>query len=86
MRKYSLENIKTISSLGELNKIAKHASKTYIENHVKTLFEKSLNAGVDLFEVKNLLYRYHNDKYDSNENTILKNLQLKVKVECVNFV
>ncbi len=80
------QDVKTLSNLGELNEITKYFSKQYIENNLQSVVSKCKNAGVDIFEVKNLLYRFHNSKYESHKDSILNNFKVKFNIQCLNFV
>ena len=48
--------------------------------------KKSKEFNCDIFEVKNLLYKYHTRKYKEHELTILDNLKVKANVTCLNYL
>lgn len=80
------ESIKSISTLGKLNGKVLHDAQNYIIDNLNKVFEKSKNLDVDVFEVKNLLYRYFHKNYERDKYTILKKVKANFKVKCVNFI
>ena len=79
----SMEQIATIGRLSQ-NMLLK--AENYAETTLNSLFEKTINSNCDLFETKNMLYRFHNDKFEKNSKDLLKNLKCDFKVTCQNYI
>ena len=79
----SMKQIATIGRLSEnmLNKASSYAKKTLNE-----LFEKTKNCGCDIFESKNMLYRFYPDKFESENKEFLSNLKCDFTVTCQNYI
>lgn len=79
----SMKQIATIGRLSEnmLNKASSYATKTLNE-----LFEKTKNCGCDIFESKNMLYRFYPDKFESENKEFLSNLKCDFTVTCQNYI
>ncbi len=79
----SMKQIATIGRLSEnmLNKASSYAKKTLNE-----LFEKTKNCGCDIFESKNMLYRFYPDKFESENKEFLSNLKCDFSVTCQNYI
>lgn len=80
------ESIKSLSTLGTLNNKVLHDAKNYILDNLNQVYEKCQEANCDIFEVKNLLYRYHHKNYERDNHSILKNLKVNFNINCVNFI
>ena len=63
------------------NEILKSAEDK-ITNILKTLFEKLISSNCDLFQVEDLLYRFHYSHYERLSGQTLSKLQLKTSVSC----
>ncbi len=80
------ENMKIVKDLGNLNENTKFKVEELIRNSLQSVLNKSKELGCDVFECKNLLYKYHFNKFEENKLTVLERLQLKVNVSCVNYL
>ena len=79
----SISQIATIGRLSEnmLNKAANYAHTT-----LNSLFEKTKSCGCDIFESKNMLYRFYNSKFESENKDFLSNLKCNFSVTCQNYI
>ncbi len=80
------ESIKSLSNLGKLNGKSLHDSQTFIIDNLNKVFNKSKDLDVDVFEVKNLLYKFKHKYYERDRYSILKNMKANFNVKCVNFI
>jgi Ger(x)C family germination protein len=80
------ENINQVANLGKLNDNMKFKTESFIKEKIEGILEKSKKYECDIFEVKNLLYKYYPKKYNENYLKILDNLQLKINVTCLNYL
>ena len=79
----SMKEIATIGRLNEnmLNLAQKHACDTLYE-----LFNKTTKIGCDIFETKNMLYRFYNDKFISLSDNFLSMLNCRFEITCHNYI
>ena len=79
----SISQIATIGRLSEnmLNKAANYAHTT-----LNSLFEKTKSYGCDIFESKNMLYRFYNSRFESENKDFLSNLKCNFSVTCQNYI
>ncbi len=80
------QEMKEIATIGRLNESTLQKSKDYVTATLDNLFLTTKNLNCDLFETQNLLYRYHNDKFESNTKDLLKNLKCEFTVSCQNYI
>ena len=78
------QSISELSSLGKLNNETLYKATVYIEERLKTLFEKVQEQGCDLFQATNLLYKHYPKKYEKHYLTIKEQIKPKIKVKCFN--
>ena len=82
----STESMDIVSNLGKLNDNMKFKTETFIANNLVNVIDKSKKSGSDIFEIKNLLYKYHTSKYKKLNLTALEDLQYKINVTCLNYL
>ena len=80
------QSIKELSNLGTLNDKNLYDSKVFVENRLQEVFDITKNSGCDLFEIKNLLYKFHFNKFKENEGGILNNVSLELNITTKNFI
>ncbi len=80
------ESIDALSTLGKLNNKILHDSEEFIKENLLNVFDKTKSLNVDIFEVKNLLYRFQNKYYDRDNFSILDKIQADFDIKCVNFI
>ncbi len=80
------QEMKEIATIGRLNDGMLNKAKDYVIFTLENLFEKTKNLNCDLFETQNLLYRYHNEKFDSYTKDLIKNLKCDFTVSCQNYI
>ena len=61
-------------------------TEEFIKSNLLNVFDKTKNASVDIFEVKNLLYRFQNKYYARDNFSILDKIQANFNIKCVNFI
>lgn len=80
------ESIGTISKIGTLSgKMLKDCEK-YFEFHLNSLMQKAKDCGFDVFELKTMLYRYANARYNSDKFTVSQNTSLETEIVCLNYI
>lgn len=79
----SMKEIATIGKLNDnmLNLAKKHAEKTLLE-----LFDKTTQIGCDIFETKNMLYRFYNNKFNALSENFLSTLNCRFEITCHNYI
>lgn len=82
----STESMDIVSNLGKLNDNMKFKTETFIANNLVNVIDKSKQSSSDIFEIKNLLYKYHTSKYKKLNLTALEDLQYKINVTCLNYL
>lgn len=82
----STESMNIVSNLGKLNDNMKFKTETFIANNIVNVIDKSKKSSSDIFEIKNLLYKYHTSKYKKLNLTALEDLQYKINVTCLNYL
>lgn len=82
----STESMDIVSNLGKLNDNMKFKTETFIANNLVNVIDKSKKSSSDIFEIKNLLYKYHTSKYKKLYLTALEDLQYKINVTCLNYL
>ena len=80
------ESVGALSTLGKLNNKVLHDSEEFIKSNLISVFNKSKSSNVDVFEVKNLLYRLKNKYYARDNFSILDKIQADFNIKCVNFI
>ena len=80
------ESVGALSTLGKLNGKVLHDSEEFIKNNLMQVFEKTKSQNTDIFEVKNLLYKFQNKYYDRDNFSILDKTQAEFDIKCVNFI
>ncbi len=80
------EKINRVAELGKLNDNMKFKTEEFIKEKIQSVAKKSKETKCDIFEVKNLLYKYHTKKYKEHELTILDDLVVKTNVTCLNYL
>lgn len=80
------ESMGEISNIGRLNENMKFKLKSEIENNILKVIGVSKNSKCDIFEVKNLLYKYYPRKYDDNNLGILDKVEVVINVEVFNYI
>ena len=80
------EDINRISKLGKLNEGMKVKVQNYIIDNITSVAKISKKTKCDIFEIKNLLYKYHTRKYKKHHLTILDDFDVKVNVTCLNYL
>ena len=80
------ESVNALSTLGNLNNKVLHDAENFIKNNLLNTFKKTQLVDCDIFEVKNLLYRFQNKYYNRDKLTILSKTQVQFNIKCVNFI
>lgn len=80
------QEMKEIASIGRLNDDMLNKAKEYVTYTLENLFKKTKNLNCDLFEAQNMLYRYHNEKFESYTKDLIKNLKCNFSVSCQNYI
>ncbi len=80
------EKINRVADLGKLNDNMKFKTEEFIKEKIQSVAKKSKETKCDIFEVKNLLYKYHTKKYKEHELTILDDLKVKTNVTVLNYL
>ena len=79
------QSMKQIATIGRLSENMLEKASNYAVSTLNNLFEKTVSAGCDIFESKNMLYRFHNDKFSSQEKNFLTKLKCDFNVTCQNY-
>ena len=80
------QSMKQIATIGRLSENMLNKASNYAVSTLNTLFEKTVNAGCDIFESKNMLYRFYNKKFSSEEKNFLSKLKCDFTVTCQNYI
>ncbi len=80
------EKIDRVAELGKLNEGMKIKVQNYISERITRIANISKTTSCDIFEIKNLLYKYHMQKYKKHQLTILEDFDIKVNVTCLNYL
>lgn len=80
------ESINALSTLGKLNAKVLHDSEEFIKENLTKVFDKTKSHSTDIFELKNLLYKFQNKYYERDKFSILDKTQAKFDIKCVNFM
>ncbi len=80
------ETIGALSTLGKLNGKVLYDSEKFIKDNLLGVFDKTKNLNVDIFEIKNLLYKYQNNHYERDNLSILDRTLADFNIKCVNFI
>ncbi len=80
------ENINRVAELGKLNDNMKFKVEEYIKEKLFSILSKSKESNCDIFECKNLLYKYHTKKYEDLKYSILEDLTIDANVTCLNYL
>ena len=79
------QSISTISNLGKLNEKTIDAVEKYVLEVYESLFSTAKNSAVDVFGLKNELYRFFPKKYDEYYSKIVSGIIPEVTVKAHNF-
>ena len=80
------QSMKQIATIGRLSENMLNKASDYAVTTLNNLFEKTKNSGCDIFESKNMLYRFHNDKFENENKDFLSNLKCDFTVTCQNYI
>ncbi len=80
------ESIDNVANLGKLNDNMLFKTESFIKDNVEKVIKKSKQYNSDIFETKNLLYKYHTKDYDKYKLSVLENLEYKINVSCLNYL
>ena len=80
------QSMKQIATIGRLSKNMLTYAESYAEKTLNELFQKTVNSGCDIFETKNMLYRFHNNKFERDKTNLLQNLKTSFNVSCQNYI
>ena len=80
------QSMKQIATIGRLSENMLSKASSYALTTLKDLFEKTTSAGCDMFESKNMLYRFHNDRFEKEQKNFLSNLKCDFTVTCQNYI
>ncbi len=80
------EKIDRVAELGKLNENMKFKVEEYIKEKMFSILRKSKESNCDIFESKNLLYKYHTKNFEQMKYTILENLTIDANVTCLNYL
>ena len=80
------QSMKQIATIGRLSDNMLKKSSSYAVKTLNALFEKSIMAGCDIFESKNMLYRFYNDKFERENKDFLSKLKCNFTVTCQNYI
>lgn len=80
------QSMNEISTIGKLNQNILNLAKKYAETTLNELFEQTSSLGCDIFETKNMLYRFHNKKFEKHKNDLLDILKCRFEVTCHNYI
>ena len=80
------ENIDRVAELGKLNNGMKIKVQNFISEKIQEVAKISKQTRCDIFQVKNLLYKYHTSKYKKHQLSILDDFTIKVNVDCLNYL
>lgn len=79
------QTISTISNLGKLNDKTIDAAQNYAAGVLDSLFDTAKIGAVDVFNLKNELYRFYPKKYDDNYAKIVSDVTPEITVRAHNF-
>ncbi len=80
------QSMKQIATIGRLSDNTLRLAEQYAKDTLINLFEKTVNAGCDIFESKNMLYRFHNSRFERENKDLLQNLTHKFTITCKNYI
>ncbi|MBE5744074.1 MAG: hypothetical protein E7358_05100 [Clostridiales bacterium] len=80
------QEMKEIATIGRLNEQMLKKAGDYVTFTLEKLFETTKNLNCDLFETQNMLYRFHNKKFNDYTKDLLKNLKCNFIVTCQNYI
>lgn len=80
------ESMSEISNIGRLNDNMKFKLKSEIESNILKVIETSKKSKCDIFEIKNLLYKYYPRKYDDNNVGLLDKIEPVINIEVYNYI
>ena len=75
----------TISNLGKLNDKTIYAAQDYAAKVLESLFDTAKIGAVDVFNLKNELYRFYPKKYDDDYAKIVSDVTPEITVKAHNF-
>ena len=80
------QDIKTISKLGTLSENVKYHLKKTVEDNIIKVLNISKETNSDIFEIKNLIYKYYTRKYAKTKLTALEKVKINVNVTPLNYL
>lgn len=80
------QSMEEIATIGKLNDNMLNHAKKYAEDTLYALFEKTSSIGCDIFETKNMLYRFHNKKFEKHKKDLLNEITCRFEVVCHNYI
>lgn len=80
------QSMKQIATIGRLSDNMLNKASNYALTTLNSLFEKTISAGCDMFESKNMLYRFHNNRFEKEQKNFLSNLKCDFTVTCQNYI
>ena len=80
------QEMEQIATLGKMSESMLSSAKDYAVNKLAATFEKAQLANSDIFNAKNMLYRFYNDRYIELKDNFIKKLTANFNVTCVNYI
>ena len=80
------ESMNEVKKMGRLNENTLKKCESYIETTLLSLFEKTKNLNADIFEIKNMLFRFHNDKFLEYKDDILLKTTPRFLISAKNYI
>ena len=80
------QSMNEIATIGKLNQNILNLAKKHAETTLNELFKQTSSLGCDIFETKNMLYRFHNAKFEKHKNDLLDVLKCRFEVTCRNYI
>ncbi len=78
------QSLNEISNLGKLNDETLYKAKEYATTKLESLFNNVKESQCDLFQYTDLLYKYHNNKYEDFKYTIKEEISPKIHINTFN--
>lgn len=80
------QSMEEIKKIGRLDENTLRLCEKHIETTLLNLYNKTARLDCDVFEVKNMLFRFHNDKFLKNQNDILLKTIPEFKIIAKNYI
>ena len=80
------QSMKEIATIGKLNDNMLNLAKKHAEKTLYELFDKTTQIGCDIFETKNMLYRFYNNKFNALSENFLSMLKCRFEITCHNYI